>query len=110
MRKESPKRQRQIKKIVDGFGVECRVFKSVHSKDSEARRACLVQLADFCTRRGVKELVIETDEGFLESDRKALAEILGSKPEMRYRHELPNAEPMLWLADVYAWAASRSKA
>jgi hypothetical protein len=56
----------------------------------------------------VQELVIELDASFQLQDNKtisAFAKQIGF--EIGYRHSEPHLEPLLWAADIAAWAANR---
>lgn len=55
--------------------------------------------------RGVSLMVLEADETVLASDRRLLAEVTGgSDLTFRYMHKRAHEDPLLWPADLVAWA------
>jgi len=58
---------------------------------------------------GIQEVVLELDESFEKADNLVLARLAKAVPDRRmfsYRHEIPLVEPMLWAADIAAWAVA----
>jgi len=50
-------------------------------------------------------MVLEADETVLASDRRLLAEVTGgSDLTFRYMHKRAHEDPLLWPADLVAWA------
>ena len=55
----------------------------------------------------VEHFEIERDESFEKFDNSIIVKQLKSSPlliQPTYRHLSPNEEPLLWLADIVAWA------
>lgn len=80
-------------------------------KGRSAREACLIRLVDRVRAAGASELVLEWFDGEA-ADRRCIAQHLSQGAVgagLAYRHADPHSEPMLWAADVVAWAARGEK-
>ena len=78
---------------------------------SRGRRGVVVgTVARLASERGVARLVLEDAEPERDRDaqtiRRALGGIEGAVP--RFEHLPPSSEPILWVADLVAWAFARS--
>jgi hypothetical protein len=106
MRKESTHRKTVLLKHVSRL--DCVIFAVTSSSksDSEAREKCLRVLSFHLLNAGVKRIEIERDESFEKLDKSVLKSALLShnQREVTYRHLSGSEEPILWAADVVAWA------
>lgn len=108
MVKESKSRKNLLTAKIGAFELETFVARSNEKYEPAARQICLSQLVNFCINAGVQEIIIERDESFEASDKLTLAKLLKRLSEITYRHESPQQEPMLWIADIYAWNLARN--
>jgi hypothetical protein len=70
------------------------------NSDESGRQECLEALARHLLALRVEELVLERcDDGTMRRD-AATMERLGSHQAITWRHEAPEAEPMLWISDL----------
>lgn len=74
--------------------------------DSPARAACLEALVKDLVEIGGQRLVLESREGRDHQDRAVISTTLaGARDDaLVYEHLLPHEEPLLWVADGFAWA------
>jgi hypothetical protein len=72
-----------------------------------ARAELLHRLAVDLLKRGATRLVLESREGRDHHDRSVLRSVLGPATPMAYEHMRKHEEPLLWLADGFAWAEGR---
>jgi hypothetical protein len=77
-------------------------------RDAETVRADLLRAAATdLPAAGVTRLVLESREGRDRRDRAVLRAVLGPRPAMTYEHLRKHEEPLLWLADGFAWAEGK---
>ncbi len=85
------------------------LYASTVGRPSTARSECWTRLVPTLASLGVSSLCIERQDGAEDRDRRDIRgslesnELLGS---LRYWHEAPASEPLLWVADAVAWSAS----
>ncbi|HEY0636432.1 MAG TPA: hypothetical protein VGD67_02190 [Pseudonocardiaceae bacterium] len=75
-----------------------------------ARSDCWAQLVPWLVTIGVVKLRIESIDGTEARDRRDIRMALDSKNlvgRLCYRHERPENEPMLWIADAIAWSVGK---
>lgn len=76
-----------------------------------AREECLRRVPALLATLNAARLTLERqDEGQQARDRRCLAQLLvqGKGPhDLSYEHADPNLEPMLWAADIVAWAVGK---
>jgi len=78
----------------------------------EARARALRRLIRNAAEISVARLVIEQDASSLLLDKRIISESLafvGNPQLLSYTWMLPQQEPLLWVADAYAWAWSAGK-
>jgi hypothetical protein len=106
MRKESAHRKAVLVKQVSRL--DCTIFAVISGAKSDAlaRENCLRVLSILLQNAGVERIEIERDESFEKLDKSVLKSTLPSstKREFSYRHLSGSEEPILWAADVAAWA------
>jgi len=106
MRNESQRRKKTLVDLVEKMDIVCVAEVSHLKHQPKARAQALEALVIRLAAEGVLEIVIEMDESFVQADNKILAGVIrsfDSSRAIRYRHESPAVEPMLWAADIYAW-------
>jgi hypothetical protein len=81
-------------------------FGSAEEARAELLRALAVDLA----KAGVTRLVLESRGSRDHRDRLVLRAVLGADPPLAYEHMHKYEEPLLWLADGFAWAEGRGGA
>ena len=111
MRNESPRRKKMLVDLVETMDIICIEEVSHLKHQPKARAQALEVLAMRLVAEGVTEIVIEVDESFVQADNQILARVIRSgNPNRvtRYRHESPAVEPMLWAADIRAWAYAKN--
>jgi len=74
-----------------------------------AREEVLLALAQEATRLRVSRWVIEREDTSLDADRRALANFTRRTTQaiFEYTHAVGSADPLLWPADLAAWAWTR---
>jgi hypothetical protein len=73
----------------------------------QARAELLGALAVDLSKAGVTRLVLESREGRDHRDRSVLRATLGAEPPLAYEHMRKHEEPLLWVADGFAWAEGK---
>jgi len=80
------------------------------AKGTRGRAEALELVLRDLTRRGVREVVLETSGGDAARDRSLIGALERSgMPKVQDRHLRPNDEPLLWVADYLVWTHGRSK-
>ncbi len=71
------------------------------------RSALLVVMVDDIVGEGATRLVLESREGRDQLDRRVIHRRLLSQRDsaLTYEHLRPTEDPILWVADAFAWAA-----
>ena len=93
----------QLSRKVDHYPAYLAEFKSA----DEARAELLRRVATDLTKAGVSRLVLESREGRDHRDRSVLRTTLGTEPPLVYEHMRKHEEPLLWIADGFAWAEGK---
>jgi hypothetical protein len=104
--KERPGRRRQLLDAFVRLDVEVRIY-SGDGPALKARRRCMRALVSDFAANSVARLVIESGDHEDEVDRQVIYEMRNLVPELKdasYEHMRAYEEPMLWLADAFAWA------
>ena len=106
MRKESAQRKTVLVKLVSGLDCSILAVISGSKSDAAAREKCLRGLSKQLLNAGVLRIEIERDESFEKLDKSVLksALALNQQREVTYRHLSGAEEPLLWVADIVAWA------
>lgn len=105
---EKDARRNQILEVMSGLDAQVTVYLAETKKAHHGRTACLHALMDDVIKQQTRMLVLERDETLMKSDLRLISERLftvADKPT--YRHETPNAEPLLWISDAVAWCQQR---
>jgi hypothetical protein len=77
--------------------------------DAEAARAeCMVRLVQLLQEMEVPRLVIESRH-YDRRDEVTIVRARKPTPPLLFEHRVPDAEPLLWIADGLAWAALASR-
>jgi len=64
-------------------------------------------MVDPLLARGVTRLIIESREGRDDLDRqKLVGRLRGRRDAFLYDHMPPHGDPLLWIADAFAWCSS----
>jgi len=107
MRKENPRRKKQIITALCDAGITANVYADRHHRDDlAARSACLQALVNGSVGSDVR-LVIEQDDGLVSRDRADLYRYVhqsGRNDTIGYEHQRASADLLLGLPDVVAWA------
>lgn len=107
MRKENPRRKKQIITAVCDAGITARVYADrAHRGDLAARSACFQALVNGNAGPDVR-LVIEQDDGLVGRDRADLYRYVHQSRRhetVSYEHQRASADLLLGLPDVVAWA------
>ena len=110
-RKESDRRRRLLLSAIAELDLSHFVVTSKTNFGlQEARARCLEMLVGQLCSAGVKNIVFESDASQNPLDRKVLSKItqgLEAQDKVDFAHELPNDEPLLWIADAIAWSINR---
>jgi hypothetical protein len=83
-----------------------------HGRPAVARERCIELLLQLMAKEDAGDLVLERQDGQEARDRRCIARCLsrGIGPvDLGYRHEDPYGQPMLWAADMVAWAAGADR-
>jgi hypothetical protein len=99
---ESDSRRRQILSAYAKLEFDVLIFESKRRSHYEARRSCLLALADAASPQGITQLVFETDQSTVKLDGEVLR-----KSQIRFKHLPAHQEPCLWLPDAYGWVNQR---
>jgi hypothetical protein len=99
------RRRLLLKAMCDIPGIDCRLAIG-QQRRAGARDACFRVLMANLLEAGVREVMIErVDHGTAKLDRMTMCEILRRRlDECEWRHEAPEHEPLLWIADAVASA------
>lgn len=104
-----PLRRKILTGLADaGAAVDLYVAGASYPTDVKRRRACLERLVSDIAPECIL-LTLESDRTQDRRDRQDLALItrkIGC-PQLRYAHESPYAEPLLWIPDAVGWAFAR---
>lgn len=104
---ESGPRQRQLASDLLRFEADVSVFicRSAHGRGSqEARAACLTAIVDHLQATGSSvQLTLESRHEQDQDDHPVIWSARRRRPLLDYEHVSGTEEPMLWLADAFAW-------
>ncbi len=113
MKRESDRRQRLIADFVAGAGAPTHLYvvEALPRDHPAARAACLVRLVRDLVECQAHRLVLDSrTRAQNKQDEGVVRQTLGSHPRragLRYEHVDSEFEPLLWIADVVAWAHGR---
>jgi hypothetical protein len=106
--KESNGRRKQILDTVATLGVEAIIYDgSRHKANKPARDACLARLITDLVDLKAEQLILETEEGALRSDKALIFGQLrsgGDGNALRYAHMRAYEESLLAIPDAIAWS------
>ncbi|WP_309133332.1 hypothetical protein [Cellulomonas sp.] len=107
---ESEPLRRKILAVLGDEGAQVDLYAAGRTRvtDIDRRRACLEQLVRDLAATCIL-LTLESDETQDRRDRRDLAAIThrAGCPELRYGHQTPYVEPLLWIPDAVGWAYAR---
>lgn len=105
-KKESPGRRRTLLKCLTEMGGFTCVVLVGQARDARDRPECLGTLAGYLLDCAVRELVLERiDPGTMRRDQYVVQTLSRQRTEeFSMRHEQPDKEPLLWIADLVAYA------
>lgn len=103
-------RRRQLLDVFCGLPIEAVAYRTVPAptrREPETRSGLLVAIIDDIVGRGATRLVIEGRAGRDQLDRRVIRQRLFSYADspLTYEHLLPVEDPILWVADAFAWVA-----
>lgn len=103
-------RRRQLLALFCDLPIEAVAYRTVRAparREPEARSALLVAIIDDIVSGGASRLVIESRAGRDQLDRRVIRQQLIGHPDaaLTYEHLLPVEDPILWVADAFAWVA-----
>lgn len=103
---ERPDRRRQLLAIYSEITAQVLICTASFTGRTEQQVRDLLPAAAVAELRelGCRRLVIESREGRDDRDRQGLRRALPSDGSLIYEHLRPFEEPLLWLADGFAWA------
>lgn len=111
MAKERPARRRQALSAMALLPLSVTIYRTrITTRDrgeEQARRRCFRALVEDLSEVGACHLLIESRDDHLDRhDRRTLQALLADGDvEASYAHHRHAKEPLLWIADAYAWAA-----
>lgn len=111
MAKERPARRRQALSAMTLLPLSVTIYRTrITTRDrgeEQARRRCFRGLVEDLPEVGACHLLIESRDDHLDRhDRRTLQALLvDGDVEASYTHHRHAKEPLLWIADAYAWAA-----
>ena len=106
---ERDSRRRQIVDALIGTGELSVLVATGRGRDSQIRPAALRRLVDPLLEHQVGRLLIESRQGRDHLDRIALlSQLVGhhDPADLEYDHLPAHSDPMLWVADAFAWCSS----
>lgn len=103
-------RRRQLLDLFCGLPFDAVAYRSVHAstrREPAVRSSLLVAMVDDIVGEGAARLVLESREGRDELDRRVIRQRLLSRADsaLAYEHLRPTEDPILWVADAFAWVA-----
>jgi hypothetical protein len=113
MKRESDRRQRLIADVVAGAGAPTHLYvaEALPRDHAAARAACLVGLVRDLVECQAHRLVLDSRTRVQnKQDESVIRHTLGAHPRragLRYGHVDSEFEPLLWMADIIAWAHGR---
>jgi hypothetical protein len=112
MAKENETKKKRILEGVVAMNVEALIVSTSDRGESQrlSRDRCLAALAKILVRMEVSRLVVEScdqDKQDLQVIGDTLAQ-LGALKSLVVEHRRPQDEPLLWAADIVAWAQGKS--
>lgn len=104
---ERNSRRRQIVDALVGTGKVTALIYHGAGRDAEVRAEALRELIKPLIDRSVTRLLIESRQGRDDADRQVLiGELRRRRETFAYDHMPPYADPLLWVADAFAWCSS----
>ncbi|ARU53614.1 hypothetical protein CBR64_03360 [Cellulosimicrobium cellulans] len=112
MVKESPARQHTILSTLGTLGARVTIYQAGvgYRTNIERRGACLERLVEDIATAGCARLMLESEQGEEERDRRLLYRETGRRgcrDSLTYAHATAAAEPLLAIPDAIAWAWAR---
>lgn len=112
MVKESPARQHTILSTLGTIGAQVTIYQASvgYRTNIERRGACLERLVEDIATAGCARLMLESEQGEEERDRRLLYRETGRRgcrDSLAYDHATAAAEPLLAIPDAIAWAWAR---
>lgn len=105
--KERSARKEQILQVILSSGVRAVLIQStLDVRPNAQRQQCLEQLLIAASGLGITRLQIERDDGAMDFDRRSVVEAVKAglfTDDFTYTWLRPNQEPLLWVADAFAW-------
>jgi len=108
-RKESDARRKEALSKLSLMGDDLSIViveRRARMREAELRELVLVGLAQWAAENGVSRWIIELDESARKADNRALSNFSKStvSSDFEYLHMAGPDEPILWVADLAAWA------
>lgn len=107
---ERNSRRREILSVITSLRPALTIITSQSKTQKVAREQCLRALLRLAQDHDVASVTLERDESVLQFDRRILFEegrAIGPALRVRYHHESPRAEPLLWVPDAIAWSFAK---
>jgi hypothetical protein len=107
---ERDSRRRKILSELARLETRAHVIRVVGAKETECRRRCLEELVNLAEELGVRKLIFELDESYLDFDTKVLSRAIGLtalNSKLTFIHLPREQEPLLWMADAIAWSYNK---
>lgn len=107
---ERVSRRRQLLALFCGLPIEAVAYRAARARtrrEPETRSALLVAIIDDIVGGGASRLVIESRAGRDQLDRRVIRQrlVVHQDSALTYEHLLPVEDPILWVADAFAWVA-----
>lgn len=77
--------------------------RSIGVSEFEARAACLTELVNRLQSRSVSRLTIESRQDD-NDDQRTISGARQREPQLVFDHRKGESEPLLWIADAFAWS------
>lgn len=109
--KESDRRRKEFLSAIADLGSTTHIYRVGSLSELEARQLCLTAALKDPRARSVSRIVVEIDPSILTHDRRILTAVLRCRvgaSDVTFRHERPDAEPLLWIPDAIAWCHARN--
>ncbi len=104
---ERDSRRRQIIDAIVASGQVTALIYHGKGRDGDIRAESFRRMVQPLLDRSVTRLIIESREGRDDLDRQVLVDQLRGRPEaFLYDHMPPHGDPLLWIADAFAWCSS----
>lgn len=107
---ERDSRRRTILSELRRLEPAAHVIKVTGAKEVVCRERCLNELVLLAQELGVRKLIFELDESFLEFDTRVLSRAIAKaslSARLTFIHLPREQEPLLWMADAIAWSYNK---